>query len=43
MAAVGGQPAAFISDGSDLYAALADASVKRSADGSRSWTLRAAS
>ena len=39
---IGGQPAAFISDGSDLYAALVDASVKRSADGGRSWTLRAA-
>ena len=39
---IGGQPAAFTSDGSDLYVALADATVKRSADGGRSWTLRAA-
>jgi hypothetical protein len=39
---IGGQPAAFIADGNDLYAALADATVKRSTDRGRTWTLRAA-
>jgi hypothetical protein len=39
---VGGQPAAFISHGSDLYVALHDGTVRRSTDGGRSWTLRAA-
>ncbi|MEJ7893858.1 MAG: F510_1955 family glycosylhydrolase [Solirubrobacteraceae bacterium] len=38
---IGGAPAAFIADGSDLYAALGDGSVKRSSDGGRSWTVRA--
>jgi len=38
---IGGQPAAFIADGSDLYAALADATVKRSTDGGRTWSVRA--
>ena len=38
---VGGQPAAFIASGTDLYAALGDGSVKRSTDGGRSWTVRA--
>jgi len=36
-----GQPAAFIADGSDLYAALTDGIVKRSADGGATWTVRA--
>ncbi len=39
---IGGQPAAFIAHGSDLYAALHDGTVKRSTDGGSSWTLRAA-
>jgi photosystem II stability/assembly factor-like uncharacterized protein len=39
---IGGQPAAFIADGNALYAALADATVKRSTDRGRTWTLRAA-
>jgi hypothetical protein len=38
---IGGQPVAFIADGADLYVALADSTVKRSADGGGSWTLRA--
>lgn len=38
---IGGQPAAFIAHESDLYAALADSTVKRSTDGGASWTLRA--
>ena len=37
---IGGQPAAFVADGKDLYAALTDGSVKRSSDGGRSWTAR---
>lgn len=37
---IGGQPAAFIADGSDLYAALPDGSVKSSGDGGRSWGVR---
>lgn len=39
---IGGQPAAFIAAGADLYAALEDATVKRSTDGARTWTVRAA-
>ena len=39
---IGGEPAAFIAHDDDLYAALADGTVKRSRDGGRSWTLRAA-
>jgi hypothetical protein len=39
---IGGQPAAFIAHGNDLYVALTDATVKRSTDGGRLWTLRAA-
>jgi photosystem II stability/assembly factor-like uncharacterized protein len=39
---VGGQPAAFIAHGADLYAALGDGTVKRSTDSGRTWTLRAA-
>jgi len=38
---IGGEPAAFIAHGDDLYAALADATVRRSTDGGRSWTVRA--
>jgi len=37
---LGGQPAAFIASGTDLYAALGDGSVQRSNDGGRSWTVR---
>jgi len=40
-AGIGGQPAAFIASGSDLYAALADSTVKRSTDGGATWTVRA--
>jgi hypothetical protein len=38
---IGGQPAAFIAHESALYAALADSTVKRSADGGATWTIRA--
>jgi hypothetical protein len=38
---IGGQPAAFIASGSDLYAALADSNVKRSTDGGATWAVRA--
>jgi photosystem II stability/assembly factor-like uncharacterized protein len=38
---IGGQPAAFIASASDLYAALADSTVKRSTDGGATWTVRA--
>jgi photosystem II stability/assembly factor-like uncharacterized protein len=38
---VGGPPAAFIAHGADLYAALADNTIKRSTDGGATWTLRA--
>ena len=38
---IGGRPAAFTPAGAELYAALEDATVKRSADGGRSWRLRA--
>jgi hypothetical protein len=38
----GGQPAAFTAREDELYAALADGSVKRSSDGGRSWTARVA-
>jgi hypothetical protein len=38
---IGGPPVAFVSHGSELYAALGDATVKRSTDGGRSWSLRA--
>jgi hypothetical protein len=38
---VGGQPGAFEAEGAeDLYAALHDGTVKRSADGGRSWRVR---
>lgn len=39
---IGAQPVAFIAGGSDLYAALGDGSVKRSTNGGRTWTVRAA-
>jgi hypothetical protein len=39
---IGGQPVAFIAHGSELYAALADSTVKRSTDGGATWTVRAA-
>jgi hypothetical protein len=38
---IGGQPAAFVSNGAELYAARADGSVVRSTDGGASWTVRA--
>lgn len=38
---VGGQPAAFMAHGEDLYAALHDGAVQASADGGRSWVVRA--
>ena len=38
---IGGQPAAFIAEGGDLYAALTDGTVKRSADGGVTWSVRA--
>jgi hypothetical protein len=40
---IGGEPAAFLATGErDLYVALHDGTVKRSADGGRSWKLRSA-
>jgi photosystem II stability/assembly factor-like uncharacterized protein len=41
MGSVGGQPAAFASAGSDLYAALPDGTVKRSTDRGATWSVRA--
>jgi hypothetical protein len=38
---IGRQPVAFIAHESELYAALSDSTVKRSADRGASWTLRA--
>jgi hypothetical protein len=38
---IGGQPVAFVAHESDLYAALADSTVKRSSDGGATWTVRA--
>jgi hypothetical protein len=38
---IGGQPAAFIAAGDDLFAALHDGTVKGSADGGASWVVRA--
>jgi len=38
---IGGQPAAFISDRTDLYAALGDGRVMRSSDGGTKWAVRA--
>ena len=40
--AIGGQPAAFASDGDDLYVALHTNEVKVSEDGGRTWRLRVA-
>lgn len=37
----GGQPAAFIADGSELYLALTDNLVESSSDGGRTWRVRA--
>ena len=37
---IGGPPAAFVSHGQELYAALADGTVRRSTDGGASWTVR---
>lgn len=39
---VGGQPAAFLANGRDLYVALSDGTVNRSSDGGATWTVRAA-
>jgi hypothetical protein len=39
--AIGGQPAAFDSAGDDLYVALHDGTIKRSADGGETWAVRA--
>jgi len=36
------EPAAFLAEGDQLYVALADATVKRSTDGGRAWSVRAA-
>jgi hypothetical protein len=38
---IGGQPVAFIASDSELYAALADSTVKVSSDGGANWTVRA--
>lgn len=38
----GGEPAALIADGPDLYVALHDGTIERSTDGGRSWQLRSA-
>jgi hypothetical protein len=38
---IDGQPAAFVSSGTELYAARADGSVVRSTNGGASWTVRA--
>jgi photosystem II stability/assembly factor-like uncharacterized protein len=37
---IGGQPAAFTAHEDDVYAALADGTVKRSTDGGATWTVR---
>jgi len=37
---IGGQPVAFIAHEDELYAALADGTVKRSTDGGTTWTVR---
>jgi hypothetical protein len=39
---IGGQPVAFTAHETELYAALADSTVKRSSDGGATWTVRAA-
>jgi photosystem II stability/assembly factor-like uncharacterized protein len=38
---IGGQPAAFDSAGDELYVALHDGTIKRSADGGETWAIRA--
>lgn len=38
---IDGQPAAFVSDGNELYAARADGTVLRSTDGGARWAVRA--
>ncbi len=38
--AIGGEPAAFIAHEDELYAALADGTVKRSTDGGATWAVR---
>lgn len=38
----GGEPAAFMADGDDLYVALSDGTVNRSSDGGATWSVRAA-
>lgn len=38
---IGGQPSAFVSDGDELYAALANGEVVRSTDGGARWAVRA--
>ncbi len=37
---IGGQPAAFIAHEDELYAALANGTVKRSTDGGATWAVR---
>jgi hypothetical protein len=39
---IGGQPVAIIARDAELYAALGDSTVTRSADGGETWTIRAA-
>lgn len=38
----GGEPAAFLADGRDLYIALHDGTIERSSDGGRRWEIRSA-
>jgi len=38
---IGAQPSAFVSDGDELYAALANGNVLRSTDGGANWAVRA--
>jgi hypothetical protein len=37
---IGGQPAAFLGKGAELYAALHDGTIERSTDGGATWTVR---
>jgi photosystem II stability/assembly factor-like uncharacterized protein len=39
---IGGQPVTFIAHETELYAAFADSTVKRSSEGGATWTVRAA-
>jgi photosystem II stability/assembly factor-like uncharacterized protein len=39
---IGGQPAALLADGKDVYVALHDGTIKRSTDGGATWTVRSA-